>query len=175
MLKRSILTEKIARRGFHLVREYSVDPFSIHRVGEVMDHDVPTVPASMTVSELSQRLAAGDRHLGRRQGIPIVDERGLLAGIVTRSDLMKAMEAGDGGASRTVLEAGSKRLVVGYPDELVRDAVRRMLENDIGRLPIVSRDDPRKLVGYLGRSGVMAAHVRMLEEEHVRERGGRER
>jgi len=49
--------------------------------------------------------------------------------------------------------------------------VRRMLENDIGRLPIVEREDPKKLVGYLGRSGVMAARVRTFEEEHVRERG----
>ena len=47
-----------------------------------------------------------------------------------------------------------------------------MLENDIGRLPIVERENPRRLVGYLGRAGVMAARVRGFEEEHVRERGG---
>ena len=37
LLRRSILTEKIARRGHHMAREYSVDPFEVHRVGEVMD------------------------------------------------------------------------------------------------------------------------------------------
>ncbi len=171
LLKRSILTEKVARRGHHLVREYSVDPFEIHRVEEVMDRDVPTIPADMTVSELSQRIAGGDPRLTRRQGTPIVDGKGGLVGIITRSDLMRAMERKEQEPERTVLEAGSRNVVVGFPDELLRDAVRRMLENDIGRLPVVRRDDPKKLVGYLGRSGVMAARVRMFEEEHVRERG----
>jgi CBS domain-containing protein len=171
LLKRSILTEKIARRGHHLVREYAVDPFSIHRVGEVMDRDVPTIPATMSVAELSKRIADGDPSLTRRQGTPIVDAAGRLVGIITRSDLMKAMDRKDGEAPRTVLEAGSSRLVVGFPDELLRDAVRRMLENDIGRLPIVDPEEPARLVGYLGRAGVMAAHVRIIEEEHVRDRG----
>ncbi|HTO88624.1 MAG TPA: chloride channel protein [Thermoanaerobaculia bacterium] len=171
LLKRSILTEKIARRGHHLVREYSVDPFEIHRIEEVMDRNVPTIPASLTVAELSRRIASGDPALTRRQGTPILDSDGNLAGIITRSDLMKAMERTDENERRTVLEAGSRRLVVAFPDELLRAAVSRMLENDIGRLLVVDRDNPRKLVGYLGRSGVMAARVRMFEEEHVRERG----
>ena len=61
LLRRSILTEKIARRGHHIFREYSVDPFDIHRVGEVMDRDVPTVPTAMTVAELSRRSRAATR------------------------------------------------------------------------------------------------------------------
>ncbi|HXT22756.1 MAG TPA: chloride channel protein, partial [Thermoanaerobaculia bacterium] len=60
LLRRSILTEKLARRGHHLVREYSVDPFDVHRIGEVMDRDPPRVPATMTVSELARRIAGGD-------------------------------------------------------------------------------------------------------------------
>jgi H+/Cl- antiporter ClcA/CBS domain-containing protein len=172
LLRRSILTEKIARRGFHLVREYSVDPFELHRVEEVMDRDVPAIPAGMTVAELSRRIAAGDP-VARRQGTPIVDEKGDLVGIITRSDLMKSIERERD--ETTVLEAGSADLVVGYEDELLRDAVRRMLDRGIGRLPIVSREDPRRLVGYLGRAGVMAARVRMFEEEHLRERGRRAR
>jgi H+/Cl- antiporter ClcA/CBS domain-containing protein len=170
LLKRSILTEKVARRGHHLVREYAVDPFDIHRVGEVMDRDVPVVPAEMTVGELSRRIAAGDPALSQRQGTPIVDRSGKLVGIVTRSDLMRAVEREDGG-TRTVLDAGSRDLVVGYEDELLRDAVARMLGRGIGRLLIVDRADPGRLVGYLGRAGVMSARVRLFEEEHLRERG----
>jgi H+/Cl- antiporter ClcA/CBS domain-containing protein len=170
LLKRSILTEKVARRGHHLVREYAVDPFDIHRVGEVMDRDVPVVPAEMTVGELARRIAAGDPALSQRQGTPIVDRGGRLAGIVTRSDLMRATEREDG-ASRTVLDAGSSQLVVGYEDELLRDAVARMLGRGIGRLLIVDRTDPGRLVGYLGRAGIMNARVQLFEEEHLRERG----
>jgi H+/Cl- antiporter ClcA/CBS domain-containing protein len=169
ILRRSILTEKVARRGHHLVREYAVDPFEIHRVGEVMDRSVSTIPATMTIAELSRRIAAGDPELNRRQGTPIADSSGHLVGIITRSDLMRAME--NGSTSATVLEAGTRNLVIAYPDEMLRDAVARMLERDIGRLPVVSREDPRRLVGYLGRSGVMRARVRLYEEENVRERG----
>ncbi|MDP9119908.1 MAG: chloride channel protein [Acidobacteriota bacterium] len=170
LLRRSILTEKIARRGHHLVREYGVDPFEVHRIGEVMDRGVVTIPATMTVAELSARIAGGDPVLVNRQGIPIVDERGELAGIVTRSDLMRAME-GESGREATVLDAGTRDLVVAYPDELLRDAVARMLARDIGRLPIVDRHDRRRLVGYLGRAGIMRARVRLYEEENLRERG----
>ena len=170
LLRRSILTEKIARRGHHIFREYSVDPFDIHRIGEVMDRDVPTVPTAMTVAEVSRRVAGGDPRLARRQGTPIVDGSGRLVGIVTRSDLMRAMEKdprGQGG----VLDAGSRPPIVAYEDELIRDAVERMLSNDIGRLLVVARDDPTRLVGYLGRSGIVAARQHLMDDENVRERG----
>jgi CBS domain-containing protein len=170
LLRRSILTEKVARRGHHLVREYSVDPFEIHRVGEVMDRDVGSIPASMTVAELSERLAGGDPLLSRRQGLPIVDAAGGLTGIITRSDLMRAMEKGFD-RTRTVLDAGTPSPVVAFPDELISDAVARMLSRNIGRLPVVAREDPSKVVGYLGRAGVMSARVRLYEEENLRERG----
>ncbi len=170
LLRRSILTEKLARRGHHLVREYSVDPFEVHRIGEVMDRGVVTIPATMTVAELSARIAAGDPALTGRQGIPIVDEQGELAGIITRSDLMRAMESEPGRAT-DVLEAGTRDLIVAYPDELLRDAVSRMLANDIGRLPIVDRQDRRRLLGYLGRAGIMRARVQLFQEENLRERG----
>ncbi len=170
LLRRSILTEKIARRGHHLVREYSVDPFDVHRVGEVMDADPVTIPATMTVGELSARIAAGDPALTGRQGIPIVDERGGLAGIITRGDLMRALER-EAGREASVLDAGTRDLVVGYADELLRDAVTRMLSRDIGRLPIVDRQERSRLVGYLGRAGIMRARVHLHEEETLRERG----
>ena len=70
-----------------------------------------------------------------------------------------------------MLEAGSREPVVAYPDELISQASDKMLHNNIGRLPVVERGDPRKLVGYLGRHGVMAARLRRLHEEHVREAG----
>jgi H+/Cl- antiporter ClcA/CBS domain-containing protein len=170
LLRRSILTEKVARRGYHITREYSVDPLTALRVGEVMDSNPPTVPASMKVSELSDRIAHRDPQLTRRQGIAVVDEEGQLAGIITRGDVLRAIEQG-ANAHTTVLEAGTTRLVIAYPDEILQEAVTKMLRNDIGRLPVVSREDPRKLLGYLGRAAVMAARLRRLEEEQVREQG----
>src|SRR5579859_1027347 len=167
-LRRSILTEKVARRGHHLAYEYSVDPLDLARVGEVMDRDIVTVPASMTVAELSAIVGQGDSPLARRQGTPIVDEAGKLSGIITRGDLLKALGKPEG-AAQTVLQAGTSQLAVAYPDEPLRTAVERMLRRGVGRLPVVSRDDPRHLIGYLGRTGVMEARQRSMQDEDLRE------
>ena len=136
-----------------------------------MDRDVPTIHATMKVKELSDKIAHHDPRLTRRQGLPIVDETGKLVGIITRGDVLQALEQGVKDDNTTVLDAGSRSLVVTYPDELLHDAVTKMLRNNIGRLPVVSRKDARQLIGYLGRSSVMAARLRRLEEEHVREQG----
>jgi CBS domain-containing protein len=83
---------------------------------------------------------------------------------------MRSLEKDPSGAGG-VLDAGSRPPIVAYEDELIRDAVERMLTHDIGRLPVVAREDPWRLVGYLGRSGIVAARQRLLEDENVRERG----
>jgi len=174
MLRRSILTEKVARRGFHVMREYAVDPLAITRVGEVMYEDVYTLPAGMKVTELSDRIAQRDPLVADRQGLPIVDEQQRLVGIITRGDVLKALDQGANGDT-TVLAAGSRELIVTYADEVLQDAVNKMLRNDIGRLPVVSRTDHHRLVGYLGRANLMTARLRQLDEEHLRERGASQR
>jgi CIC family chloride channel protein len=170
LLRRSILTEKVARRGFHLSREYMVDPLELSRVRDVMDAEPPTVPEDLTVGQLANRIAAGDPETTRHQALPVLGRDGRLAGIVTRGDIMKVLRRGAPGDT-TVLEAGERELVVAYPDETVRDAVVKMLRHGIGRLPVVSRDDPRRLVGYLGRANVMAARWSWYRSEHTRARG----
>src|SRR6516162_8488866 len=169
LLRRSILTEKVARRGYHVMREYSVDPLTMVPVGEVMDKNAPTIPATMPVMELSDRIAQRDPQVTRHEGLLIVDENQLLAGIITRGDILRALEQGDKNGT-TVIEAGSHDLIVSFPDEVLHEAATKMLRNNIGRLPVVSRRDLHRIVGYLGRSNLMAAHLRQLEEEHVRER-----
>jgi CBS domain-containing protein len=139
-------------------------------VSETMDRDVPTLPADMRVGELAERIATRDPAVSRHQGMVVVDGEGKLAGIITRGDVLRALDQDPSGAIG-VLEAGSKKLVVTYPDEVLHEASAKMLRNNIGRLPVVDRKDPRRLVGYLGRPGIMAARLRRLEEEHVREPG----
>ncbi len=168
MLRRSILTEKVARRGHHMAYEYGVDPLDSARVAEVMDRHVVTILATMTVAELADVIGRGDSPLARRQGTPIVDAHGHLAGIITRGDILRALDE-PAGPAQTVLEAGTRDLTVAYPDETLRTAGDRMLRRGVGRLPVVSRDDPRCLEGYLGRTGVMEARQRQLTEEDLRE------
>ncbi|MGI9034550.1 MAG: chloride channel protein [Pyrinomonadaceae bacterium] len=170
VLPRSILTEKVARRGYHINREYSVDPLTALRVEEVMNKNVATIPATMKVRELADRIAKRDPQLTRLQGIPILDEDGKLAGIITRGDVLRVLEDSETG-NMTVLDAGSSKLVVTYPDEILQKAVTKMLRHDIGRLPVVERENPQRLIGYLGRASVMAARLKLHEEENVREQG----
>jgi CBS domain-containing protein len=100
----------------------------------------------------------------------LLDDQHRLAGIITRGDLLRALDEDPSGAM-SLLDAGSREPVVTYPDETLHDAAARMLCNNIGRLPVVDRQDPLRVVGYLGRQQVMAARLRQLEEEHVREPG----
>jgi chloride channel protein, CIC family len=170
LLRRSILTEKLARRGQHIAREYSVDLFELMRVGDVMAKDVPTIPAAMTVSELSHRIAIGDPLVCERQGLLIVDQAGKLAGVVTRGDLLRTPPS-DVAKGATVLEAGRTDLVVSYADEPLHDAIAKMLKRDVGRMPVVAREDERQILGYLGRGEIIAARLRYQEEEELREQG----
>ena len=170
LMKRSILTEKVARRGYHVMREYIVSPLHQLRVEDVMERDVPTVPASLPLAALFARLAELDPVLGRRQAWVLVDDRGRLTWLLTRGDLIRALDELDDDRP-TVLDAATRSLIVAYPDELLDEATARMLEANVGRLPVVSREDHGKLVGYLGRSGVMAAWLHVAREEHHREPG----
>jgi chloride channel protein, CIC family len=167
-MRRSILTEKVARRGHHLAYEYDVDPLSSQRGGDVMDKEPVTIPATLTVAEFSERIARGHPLVARRQGTPVVDAQGALVGLITRSDLVRVLEKNPEG-DITVLEVCSRNLIIAYPDEALKDAVAKMLKNGVGRLPVVSRDDPRQLLGYLGRTGLLEARLHRMQEEELRE------
>ncbi len=170
VLRRSILTEKVARHGHHLMREYSADPLEMQRVSEVMITRVPTVPAETRVQEVADRIEQGDEWLVHHHALLIVDRDGNLVGVITRGDEARALRT-DPTGSMTVLEAGTHRPIVTYPDETVYAAVVEMLEHDVGRLPVVSRENPRRLVGYLGRASVFTALLRQIEEERERKPG----
>jgi CIC family chloride channel protein len=170
LMTNSIMTEKLARRGLHIPQEYEIDVMQQVKVSEVMDSNPPSVSAATLLDDLASRIARSDRDVIRRQGTLIVDEAGTLVGIITRGDVLRALEHPDH-ASMTVLDAGNTDLLVTFPDELVFDAVAKMLQNDIGRLPVVDRRNPSKPVGYLGREAILKARLKRLEEEHVREAG----
>ena len=170
MPRASIMTEKLARRGLHIHQDYEADVLQQMRVEETMDKEIPTLPADMRVSELSDRIARRDPEVTRHQGMVILDSDGKLAGIITRGDVLRALDK-DPLGSLSVLEAGTHNVIVTYPDELLHEASAKMLRQNIGRLPVVDRNDPGRVVGYLGRPGIMAARLRRLEEEHVREPG----
>jgi chloride channel protein, CIC family len=166
----SIMTEKLARRGLRVHQDYEADALTQATVADTMEQNLPLIPAGTKVGIVAERIARHDPALARHEALLILDDHDKLAGIITRGDIIRALDKQPSG-DITVQEAGSTHLVVSYPDELVSEAAAKLLRFDIGRLPVVKRSDERKVVGYLGRAGILAARMRRFQDEHVREPG----
>jgi chloride channel protein, CIC family len=162
-LRRSILTEKVSRRGYHLSREYAVDPLEILFVREVMRTKVVALASSTRVAELGHALHA-DTARGQRL-YPVVDGERLL-GVAGRSALLQL--ASSAGAGQTLADAVSGTAVVAHPDEPLRAVVYRMAETGHTRLPVINGDG--QLVGLVSLEDLLTARARNLDAERRRER-----
>lgn len=151
LLKRSMLTEKIARRGHHITREYGVDPFEQMRVEDVMVRDVFTLPASMRVAEAVEFFTT-DEH--RHRSYPIVDEARLVVGLATRADVLRWSRETDGKEATLYDTASDASLITAHPDDLLGRLVDLMVETDLARVPIIDADS-RKLVGLIARKDIL--------------------
>jgi CIC family chloride channel protein len=169
-LKSSIMTEKLSRRGLTVPTDFEVGVLQVVKVGEVMRKDVRPIPPEMTIGEVADRMGRGEPGFNMTQGLPICDREGNLLGVITQGDLLRALEK-DPSGKQMAGDASSHAPIVAFPDERAFDALYRMLQNNIGRLPVVSREDPRKMVGYLNRSSILSAWTRQIEEDSVREHG----
>ena len=165
LLKRSILTEKVARRGFHLTREYATDPLEILFVREVMRTKLVALPSGATVSDLRNTLVRQPAQRGQHL-FPVVDKEGRVKGVVTRRELHALTESDQ---PTTSLGDILREPVVAYPDEPLRAVVFRMAESGFTRLPVVDSDS-RQLAGMISLHDLLMARVRNLNEERQRER-----
>ncbi len=167
LMKRSILTEKLSRRGQHLTREYSVDPFTLLRVSDVMVKEVDTLPASMTARDTIEFFLSGET---RHKSYPVVTDAGELVGIVTRSDVLRWEAMRESLAERTLAALQDcKPVVVAHPDQVLSDAADVMIDRDLGRLPVVESDG-RTLVGLLARKDLLQARSHLSAAERHRKR-----
>jgi chloride channel protein, CIC family len=178
VMKRSILTEKVARRGFHVSREYSVDPLERLSVGEVMSTDVVTVPGSLPIKQLLLLYFLGHGPK-KHQGYPVVDEAGRLLGVVTKADLLEEWMRNlvDGGTTDTghaspiiAFDLVNLPPITASPEETCRTAAERMVHSGVGRLIVVSPAAPDSLIGVVTRSDLLKSRSRHWEEEVRRER-----
>jgi H+/Cl- antiporter ClcA len=159
VLKRSILTEKVARRGFHVMREYAVDPLEATFVREVMDTDLYTLDPQRSVSQVYKSLPEGS--VARRQRLyPVIDPRSGLVGVLPWSAILEEKDR-----SVTVREAMATSPVVARPDEVLRTVADRMAARGLGALPVVDRADPQRLEGLVTQFDLLEAREKLLEEE----------
>lgn len=164
VMKRSILTEKVARRGFDIFREYAVDPLEQLRAKDIMTRDMETVRADYPMKDLVALFQSpGKKH----RGYPVLDELGQLSGIVTATDILNC-EWHDG--SVRVADVPAKRaLIVAHADESCKAVAERMSQEEVGRVLVVDARDSRKLLGIITRSDLLKARHRHYTEEQNRE------
>ena len=156
--KDSVYAMGLARHGIRLDRGRDVEMLSAITVGEAMQAGEEALPESMNLGDAADALAKTRHH-----GLPVVNEDRLLTGILTVQDIDRA--TGD-----TVGEACTREVEVAFPDETLNMALRRMSRRDVGRLPVVARGNPRKLVGVLRRADVIHAYdlalTRRVSQRH---------
>jgi H+/Cl- antiporter ClcA/CBS domain-containing protein len=165
LMRRSILTERIARRGHHITREYTIDPFLYQRVEEIMARPVHTLSAAMPVGDAIEFFTTADS-TRRHKSYPIVSADGKLVGMAARADILRW--ARDGWQRHATLgDVQTDELVTGYADELVGDLADRMAARDVGRVPILDRTTG-ELVGLVARRDLLRVRARLVNEERER-------
>jgi len=164
LMRRSILTEKVARRGHHLSREYRVDPFTLTPAREVMTTSVETLSGNMTLHEVAAFLT---NPATKHPSFPVVDADHRVLGIVDPPAVLRWRRAGkDRRATLRELLAGHPS-VVGYPDEYLDAIIERMSLANLAHIPIVARENAR-LAGYIGWRDLMHTRARLQAEERER-------
>ncbi|MBX6358891.1 MAG: chloride channel protein [Acidobacterium ailaaui] len=170
--KRSILTERLSRRGYHLSREYSVDPLEIMTVSQVMHSSVVALPSGARIGDVKRWIEdrrpgkpveAGKTRKGQRL-YPVVDENGKLQGIVTRAMLERYVATHPSDSALPWKEAE-----IAYPDETLRSVAERMAALKIFVLPVIE-PGTRKVVGILSLEDMLQARLRSHERETKQER-----
>jgi CIC family chloride channel protein len=151
----SIYSLKLTRRGVRLQRGRDIDVLQGVLVSEVMTRDLNTITYELNLRELAEVLDGTRRH-----GLAVLDLHGELWGIVTVSDLERAIDDGLPTSTTTVREIATPRekLLVTYPDENIGESLGKMSRHGLGRMPVVARDNPKQLVGLVQRRDIIEAY-----------------
>lgn len=150
--KDSVYTLGLARKGIRIQRGRDIELLQAITVEDVMDTDMPALSVTETLKSAAEKLIQWRHH-----GLPVVDENGRLAGILTVQDIERAQFTATE-STRLVGDCCTRNLLVAYPDETLAAALHRLSVRDIGRLPVVARDDPHHLLGVLRRSAMIRAY-----------------
>ncbi|MDB6079118.1 MAG: Chloride channel protein [Akkermansiaceae bacterium] len=162
LMRETIMTEKLARRGVRIPSDYEPDFLHALAVQAVMETGPLTARPDDTVAELAARLGTIGSPWHDVRLIPVTDEAGTLLAVLSRADLFDALEASP---SITALEAGVLKPVTIHPEQPVSEAVDRMIRHSIGRLPVVDRSAAPKLIGLITRRAILDARKHQLDSE----------
>lgn len=160
----SVYTLRLKRRGIELRARQDINLMRAILVEEAMTplSEMTTVKQSTPLTELARLFQETSHH-----GFAVLDERDELYGIVALADLEKALAAGRSDAK--VGEICTRDVMTAYPDETLEDALGEFGSLDVGRIPVVDRRNPRRLVGMLRRGDIVHAYSHALLDKHGRE------
>lgn len=156
LIHESIYTLKLARRGIDIRQMEQSSPLRQIAVSHVMTNDFPTVLPTLKVSELLTRLRRTGHH-----GFPVVNEQKEFQGVVTLTDVENAMVKGNP-EGLTVDDIMSRSVIVAYPDQSLHDVLVKLGARDVGRIPVVDKDNPKHLLGVLRRHDIVRAYVKAV-------------
>ena len=161
VLKRSVLTERIARRGLHVSREYSTDPLEVLLVDEVM-HDDPVIAAA----DEPLRALSARADLRRQWLYPVLEDDGGFVGVIPRGELVEL----DGRAGTAAAQVAEPARVTTFPDETLREVASRLADRGVTTAVVLSRADATRIVGLVTLEDLLQARLRDLVWERDRER-----
>jgi len=166
IMKRSILTEKIARRGKHVLREYSVDALELLQASQLMTPDPKTMPGDMHLADAVRFFETEADH----RSYPVVDEKGRLLGLVSRTDALRWQvdAANEGTLADSLSDAATE---FAFPETPTAEVADMMVESGVGRVPVIDHDS-RRVVGILSRQDLLKVRARHRQAEDVRTRIG---
>ena len=159
IMRRSILTEKIARRGRHILQEYTVDALEFLQVGQLMTADPQTLPGGMLVGDAVRYFANEAEH----RSYPVVDDNGRLLGLVSRTDALnwKMSNQTEGRLIDALSDASTQ---YAFPETPCGEVADMMVESGVGRVPIIAHED-RKVVGIISRQDLLKVRSRQKRAE----------
>jgi chloride channel protein, CIC family len=159
LMRNTIMTEKIVRRGVRVPSEYAADFLDQILVRDVASKNVVTLNADKNLEDIQKWIATnapGSSH----QGFPVIDANGDLCGVVTRRHLLDPNSS----PPTSIRDLIKQPPVIVYSDSTLRDAADQMAIHNIGRLPVVDRNQPKKLIGFITRSDLLTAHRKRLTD-----------
>jgi CBS domain-containing protein len=166
LMRNTIMTEKIARRGIRVPSEYAADFLDQIWVGDVATRDVITLGAADRLEEVRSWLDSGAEGT-HHHGYPVLDDADRLLGVVTRREIFDRRFGGDVPVRSLLKRAPA----VAFENSSLREAADLMVTTGIGRLPVVTQANPSKVLGILTRSDLVSAHARRIsEDDHVHPR-----
>ena len=169
IMKRSILTEKIARRGRHILQEYSIDPLALAQAGQIMTDAPETLPEAMPIAD-----AIVFFEDAKHRSYPVVDAHGKPIALASRADALRWRRADFASDVTLGDQISDGSLPVVLPESPASDVANLMIADDIGRVCVVSPDDGR-LLGIIARRNLLQPRAGSVRDERHRATGARAR